>query len=47
MVKQHEWLPDDSGEKTDGAIDAVAAQLEVLKASLLQSLELNVFGCEK
>lgn len=35
MVKEHERTADDAGEETDGAVDALPAELEVAEAAEL------------
>ncbi len=42
MVEEDEGLADDTCEKTDGAVDALAAALEVAEAAALEGFELGV-----
>src|SRR6266536_176620 len=46
VVEKYEWLSDDSGKQADWTVDTVASLLEVLEASLLESLQLAVVGCK-
>lgn len=38
MVDEYERLADDTGEETNGTVDAVAAALEVAEAAKLEGL---------
>ena len=42
MVEEDEGSTDDAGEEADGAVDALAAELEVAEAAELEGAELGV-----
>lgn len=43
MIKEHERLADDTGEETNGSIDALTAALEIAEAAELEGFELGIW----